>query len=89
MRLVRFFFLEVVLLILTKFSNAFTVPISKYWFDLENITPEEQKTITDYGRSVITENQYFEIGTVKALENYIEFTKTDSKKKNQRKRIRK
>ena len=63
--------------------------ITMYKVDLENITPEEQKTITNYGRSVITENQYFEIGTVKALENYIEFTKTDSKKKNQRKRIRK
>ena len=61
--------------------------ITMYKVDLENITPEEQKTITDYGRSVITENQYFEIGTVKALENFVNINKTTSKKKNRTKRI--
>ena len=60
--------------------------ITMYKVDLENITPEEQKTITDYGRSVITENQYFEIGTVKALQNFVDIEKYASKKTNRKKR---
>ena len=57
--------------------------ITMYRVDFDNVTPEEQKTITDYGRSVITEDQYFEIGAVKALENFV----TASKKKKRTKRI--
>jgi len=57
--------------------------ITMYRVDFDNVTPEEQKTITDYGRSVITEDQYFEIGAVKALENFT----AASKKKKRTKRI--
>jgi hypothetical protein len=57
--------------------------ITMYRVDFDSVTPEEQKTITDYGRSVITEDQYFEIGAVKALENFT----AASKKKKRTKRI--
>jgi len=57
--------------------------ITMYRVDFDNVSPEEQKTITDYGRSVITEDQYFEIGAVKALENFT----AASKKKKHTKRI--
>jgi len=57
--------------------------ITMYRVDFDNVSPEEQKTITDYGRSVITEDQYFEIGAVKALENFV----AASKKKKRTKRI--
>ena len=57
--------------------------ITMYLVDFDNVSPEEQKTITDYGRSVITEDQYFEIGAVKALENFT----AASKKKKRTKRI--
>jgi hypothetical protein len=57
--------------------------ITMYRVDFDNVSPEEQKTITDYGRSVITEDQYFEIGAVKALENFT----AASKKKKRTKRI--
>jgi hypothetical protein len=61
--------------------------ITMYRVDFDNVSPEEQKTITDYGRSVITEDQYFEIGAVKALENFVNINKTASKKKKRTKRI--
>jgi len=57
--------------------------ITMYRVDFDNVSPEEQKTITDYGRQVITEEQYFEIGAVKALENFT----AASKKKKRTKRI--
>lgn len=60
-----------------------------YQMQFDNITPEEQKLVADYGRQVITEEQYFEIGAVQALKNYIEIGKSVSKKKNKRKRISK
>lgn len=63
--------------------------ISMYQMQFDNITPEEQKLVADYGRQVITEEQYFEIGAVQALKNYIEIGKSVSKKKNKRKRISK
>lgn len=61
--------------------------ITMYRVDFDSVTSEEQKTITDYGRQVITEEQYFEIGAVKALENFVNINKTASKKKNRPKRI--
>lgn len=63
--------------------------ISMYQMQFDQVTPEEQKMISDYGRQVITDEQYFEIGAVKALENYIAIGKTVSKKKSKRKRISK
>ena len=57
--------------------------------DLDEVTSEEKNLIVDYGRQVITDDQYFEIGAVKALENYIEIGKKELKKKNKRKRISK
>lgn len=63
--------------------------IAMYQMQFDNITPEEQKLVADYGRQVITEEQYFEIGAVQALKNYIEIGKSVSKKKNKRKRISK
>ena len=35
--------------------------ITMYRMNLDEITPEETKMISDYGRQVITEEQYFEI----------------------------
>jgi len=61
-----------------------TKKITMYQMQFENVTPEEQKLIADYGRQVITEDQYFEIGAVKALKNYIEIGKSVSKKKKKR-----
>ena len=61
--------------------------ISMYQVDFDEITPDEKKTIADYGRQVITEDQYFEIGTIQALKNAIELNKVEKKKK--RKRISK
>ena len=63
--------------------------ITMYRMNLDDITSEEKNLIVDYGRRVITEDQYFEIGAVKALENYIEIGKKELKKKNKRKRISK
>ena len=63
--------------------------IAMYRMNLDDITSEEKNPIVDYGRRVITEDQYFEIGAVKALENYIEIGKKELKKKNKRKRISK
>ena len=63
--------------------------IAMYRMNLDDITSEEKNLIVDYGRRVITEDQYFEIGAVKALENYIEIGKKELKKKNKRKRISK
>ena len=57
--------------------------------DLDEVSSDEKKVIVDYGRQVITDDQYFEIGAVKALENYIEIGKKELKKKNKRKRISK
>ena len=63
--------------------------ISMYRMDLDEVTSEEKNLIVDYGRQVITDDQYFEIGAVKALQNYIEIGKKELKKKNKRKRISK
>jgi len=60
--------------------------ITMYRVDFENISDIERKTITDYGRSVITEDQYFEIGAVKALQNFVDTEKSAPKKKNRKKR---
>jgi hypothetical protein len=60
--------------------------ITMYRVDFDNVSPEEQKTITDYGRSVITEDQYFEIGAVKALQNFVDIEKSAPKKTNRKKR---
>jgi len=58
-----------------------TKKITMYQMQFENVTPEEKKLIVDYGRQVITEDQYFEIGTIKALKNYIELGKSSPNKK--------
>ena len=58
--------------------------ITMYSMDLDEVTSEEKKMIVDYGRQVITDDQYFEIGAVKALENYIEIGKKELKKKRKR-----
>ena len=58
--------------------------ITMYQVDFDEITPDEQKTISDYGRQVITEEQYFEIGAVQALKNAIELNKPEKKKKHKR-----
>lgn len=63
--------------------------ITMYRMDLDEVSSDEKKVIVDYGRQVITDDQYFEIGAVKALENYIEIGKKELKKKNKRKRISK
>jgi hypothetical protein len=63
--------------------------ITMYRMDLDEVSSDEKKVIVDYGRQVITDDQYFEIGAVKALENYIEIGKKEPKKKNKRKRISK
>jgi len=63
--------------------------ITMYRMDLEEITPEEKNLIVDYGRKVVTDEQYFEIGAIKALENYVEIGKKELKRKNKRKRISK
>jgi hypothetical protein len=63
--------------------------ITMYRMDLDEVTSEEKNLIVDYGRQVITDDQYFEIGAVKALQNYIEIGKKELKKKNKRKRISK
>ena len=63
--------------------------ITMYRMNLDEVSPDEKKVIVDYGRQVITDDQYFEIGAVKALENYIEIGKKELKKKNKRKRISK
>lgn len=60
--------------------------ITMYNVDFENISDIERKTITDYGRSVITEDQYFEIGAVKALQNFVDIEKPAPKKTNRKKR---
>lgn len=60
--------------------------ITMYRVDLDNISDMERKTITDYGRSVITEDQYFEIGAVKALQNFVDIEKSAPKKTNRKKR---
>ena len=60
--------------------------ITMYRVDFENISDIERKTITDYGRSVITEDQYFEIGAVKALQNFVDIEKSAPKKTNRKKR---
>lgn len=61
--------------------------ITMYRMDLDEVSPDEKKVIVDYGRQVITDDQYFEIGAVKALENYIEIGKKELKKKKKTKRI--
>ena len=58
--------------------------ITMYHVDLEQITPEEKTMICDYGRKVITEDQYFEIGAIKALENAVENNKHVLKQKKKR-----
>jgi len=63
--------------------------ITMYRMDLDEVSSDEKKVIVDYGRQVITDDQYFEIGAVKALENYIEIGKKELKKKNKKKRISK
>ncbi len=63
--------------------------ITMYRMNLDDITSEEKNIIVDYGRRVITDDQYFEIGAVKALENYIEIGKKELNRKNKRKRISK
>jgi hypothetical protein len=63
--------------------------ITMYRMDLDEVSSDEKKVIVDYGRQVITDDQYFEIGAVKALQNYIEIGKKELKKKNKRKRISK
>jgi hypothetical protein len=63
--------------------------ITMYRMDLDEVSSDEKKVIVDYGRQVITDDQYFEIGAVKALKNYIEIGKKELKKKNKRKRISK
>lgn len=63
--------------------------VTMYHVDLEQITPEEKTMICDYGRKVITEDQYFEIGALKALENGIENGKRILKQKKRTKKISK
>jgi|GEM_PF-2939087 len=65
-----------------------TKKITMYQMQFENVTSEEQKMIADYGRQVITEDQYFEIGAIKALKNYIELGKSAPKKKKACKRTK-
>ena len=60
--------------------------ITMYRVDFDNVSDMERKTITDYGRSVITEDQYFEIGAVKALQNFVDIEKSAPKKTNRKKR---
>lgn len=59
--------------------------ITMYNVDFDNVSDMERKTITDYGRRVITEDQYFEIGAVKALQNFVDIEKSAPKKKNRKK----
>ena len=63
--------------------------ITMYRMNLDEITPEETKMISDYGRQVITEEQYFEIGAIKALENAIKDVSKEPKKKSKTGRISK
>lgn len=55
--------------------------ITMYNMDIDEITPEEKTIFCNYGREVITEDQYFEIGVIKALENGIESRKKILKQK--------
>jgi hypothetical protein len=61
--------------------------IAMYRMDIDEITPEERTMFCNYGRRVITEDQYFQIGAIRALENGIESRKNILKQK--KKRIKK
>lgn len=58
--------------------------ITMYRMNIDEITPEERTIFCNYGREVITEDQYFEIGAIKALENGIESGKNILKQKKKR-----
>ena len=61
--------------------------ITMYRMDIDEITPEEKTIFCNYGREVITEDQYFEIGAIRALENGIEHSKKFLKPGKKKKRI--
>lgn len=55
--------------------------INMYQVEFDEITPDERKMISDYGRKVITDEQYFEIGAIKALQNFVDQNKPVKKSK--------